>query len=83
MADHDSGSGIRDFNDADHTLLAVINERTSTTNKKLDDIKTELDAFVTRVEFQPVKMLVFGLVGLILSGVFAAIIALVISTRHV
>jgi hypothetical protein len=83
MAEHDFGTGMRDFNEADHTLLAVINERTGSTNAKLDEIKLELDEFVTRVEFQPVKLLVFGLVGLILSGVFAAIIAMVVSARHI
>ena len=36
------------------------------------------DSYVTKVEFFPIKTIVYGMVGLILVGVFTAIIAGVI-----
>jgi len=69
-------------NEDDHTLLARIDERTRHVESAIAALTLEIDEYVTRVEFQPVKLIVFGLVGLILSGVFAAIITLVLSTRH-
>lgn len=47
-----------------------------------DDIHTlreYFDKYVSKVEFFPVKVLVYGAAGLILSGVFAALIALVVA----
>jgi len=41
--------------------------------KKLDD------HYVTRAEFAPVKLIVFGMVGLILTSVLVAVIGLVVS----
>ncbi len=48
----------------------------------MSNIREDIAELVTRTEFQPVKMVVFGLVGLILSGVAAAIIALVVRGSH-
>jgi len=42
------------------------------------DIADIKDNYVTRMEFSPVKKIVFGVVGLILVGVMSGLIALVI-----
>lgn len=47
--------------------------------RDLDDIKERLDGkYVTKDEFAPVKSLVYGQVGLILTAVISAFIALVV-----
>jgi ABC-type phosphate transport system permease subunit len=48
--------------------------------KDLEEIKTMLNSkFVTAEAFAPVKALVYGLVGLILTSVVIALIALVVT----
>lgn len=48
--------------------------------RDINDIKETLKAdYVRRAEFEPVKKVVFGVVGLILSSVIVALIALVVS----
>ena len=43
------------------------------------EIKQRLDTkYVTQTEFQPIKSLVYGVVGMVLTGVIGAMIALVI-----
>lgn len=61
--------------------LARLDEKLKSVKIETHVIKTTLDKYVTKIEFWPVKIIVFGIVGLILSGVGAAIIALVIG-RH-
>ena len=47
--------------------------------RDLDDIKNKLDDhYVTSEEFAPIKNIVYGLVGLILSSVVVGILALVL-----
>jgi len=50
----------------------------------IEDIKKSLadlgSHYVTREEFKPVKAVVYGLVGLLLTGVMTAILGLVIIT---
>ena len=75
-----------DLTMADETLLgqtvARIDERTLLTAKSIEAVHDRLDSFgdmfVTREAFTPVQRIVYGLVGLVLSGVAAAIIALVV-----
>jgi hypothetical protein len=75
---------------SDHDLLVRVDERlTSLQNelavrmiersKEVDDLWRTFTLHVTRVEFTPVKILVYGMVGLILSSVVAALISFVIS----
>ena len=59
------------MNDDSEKLLARLDER-------VQAIQKELHILVTRAEFWPVKMIAFGLAGLILSTVVAALIAQVI-----
>lgn len=55
----------------DENLLARIDER-------VKSMQEELHRFVTRHEFQPVKLITYGLAGLVLSTVLATVIARVI-----
>ncbi len=43
-------------------------------------LKKEVEKLVTRMEFAPIKLLVYGLAGTLLSGVIVGMLALVI--RH-
>jgi len=53
---------------------------------KLDELKTQVAVmeakmdkiYVTKVEFQPVRNLVYGMVGILLTGVIGAILAIAI-----
>ena len=44
----------------------------------LNDVVATL---VTRLEFAPVKLIAYGIVGLMLSGIIASILALVVNTK--
>jgi hypothetical protein len=50
--------------------------------RDLGEIKTSLkennDKFVTQDEFEPIRKIVYGLVGLILTGVVGALLTLII-----
>lgn len=54
--------------------------------KGVDDLRSDMKAhikdqaanYVTKLEFNPVKRIVFGIAGLTLTGVFGAILSLVI-----
>ena len=63
----------------DEGMLARIDERTTAILARLDHIDHRLDEdFVTAEEFAPVKKVVYGLVGLILTAVMGGIVGLVI-----
>lgn len=65
----------------EHELLARIDERTRLLQAEFEEIKTALNSkYVTHAEFRPVKMLVYGFVGIILAGVAGAIVTLVVKT---
>ena len=55
----------------DQSFLARLDER-------LKRMEAELERLVTRVEFRPVAMIAYGLVGLLLSALVGAIVAQVI-----
>lgn len=61
--------------EASKIQLAVIANDVDYIKKSIDDIRRN---YVTRQEFLPVKSLVFGLAGLVLTSVAGAIIATVI-----
>lgn len=59
--------------------LAVMAKDISSIRDDVTEIKLQLESkYVTQVEFDPVKKVVYGLVGLILVAVAGAIIALVV-----
>lgn len=58
-------------------LLIRVDERTKLI---IEEMKTLKNSYVRKEEFEPVKRLVYGLVGLILISVVGSIIALVLRT---
>lgn len=60
---------------SDHDLLIRVDQRLSDLVTRLDKRDVE---FVTQAEFWPVKMLVYGCTGLMLTGVVGALIVAVI-----
>ena len=64
----------------DKTSLAVMANNIEHIRKDVEDIKKTLHAdYVTRFEFEPIKRLVYGVVGLILVAVITALLSLVLS----
>lgn len=59
---------------------AVILNKLENLNDKVDTISDKIEKnYVTQDQFEPVKKIVYGLVGIILFGVVGAILALVIN----
>lgn len=59
--------------------LATLTERLEGVCDRLEKVETSLKTgYVTQAEFRPVHSLVFGGVALVLTGVFGALIALVV-----
>ena len=54
-------------------------EKVETMTKKLEELEDEIQSLVTRVEFTPVKLIAYGMVGMILSTVVAQLLTLVIA----
>jgi len=72
-------------------LLARIDERTQNMVRELENVRIDLTnlrteiatKYVTKDEFKPVRMVVYGMVGALLLAVVAAIVGLVlIVPRH-
>ena len=60
-------------------LLYRIDERTKQFEKDLEEVKSLINNnYITRAEFIPVRNIVYGLVGLILTAVTTALITLVV-----
>jgi hypothetical protein len=65
----------KQFSDFDFGKLI---EKVENIEKTVNEIKQRLDAdYVTKEEFKPVKTLVYGFTGLILTAVIVALLALV------
>ena len=64
--------------DEEHSLLARLDERVKAMQIELHAMTVKFEQYVTHIEFGPVKLIAFGLAGLILSAVIAAIVASVI-----
>lgn len=67
----------------DHkSLLPRLDERVGQVRKDLDNHRTEtrdeFKKYITRTEFTPVKLIAFGIAGLILSSVLLAMLAFVL-----
>jgi tetrahydromethanopterin S-methyltransferase subunit B len=59
--------------------LALVNQKVDFLIKEVDEIKTKLDShYVTQEAFIPVRNVVYGMVGLILTAVVTALIMLVL-----
>lgn len=64
--------------DNDHDLLVRIDERTQTLHGTIGDLKNNLGGYVTKKEFAPVRMVVYGLVTLILTATVVALTKLIL-----
>lgn len=63
----------------DKITMAVINTKLENVISKVDKLVEKLEnGYVTKQEFWPVKTIVYGGAGLILTAVFGAFIALII-----
>lgn len=61
------------------TKLAIIANDISYIKRDVADIKTNVEhGYVTKDEFEPVRKLVYGLVGIILVAVVGALVGLVV-----
>lgn len=61
------------------TKVALIAKDISYMKDKVDDVDVKLSShYVSKEEFEPVKKIVYGLVGLILVAVVGAVISLVV-----
>jgi hypothetical protein len=61
-------------------LLARLDERSKTIQSEVERIRVDLaNRYVTNVEFEPIKRLVYGMAGLIMAGVAGGLLKLVIS----
>jgi hypothetical protein len=59
--------------------LATLSGQVTTVSRDVEELKRMLRAdFVTRAELDPIKRLVYGVVGLILTGVIGGLLGLVI-----
>lgn len=64
---------------SDDTKLAVISTKMEYVQTKLDQIDNKLNAsYVSKDEFEPIKRIVYGMVGLILVAVVGALVSLVV-----
>jgi len=66
------------LNQSDHTLLARIDERTQTLDRKIDALEKRFNGYVLIARFKPVELLVFGLVAIVLTAVIGALVTLVL-----
>lgn len=61
--------------------IAKLEVHMEVVEKGLDDIKCLLkNKYVTKSEFEPIRRVVFGVVALALTGVFSALLSLIITT---
>lgn len=69
------------------TQVALIKRDMEYIKRAMDDLKVSVnevkkntqDNFVTKAEFTPVRMVVYGLVGLLLTAVVGSLISLVVT----
>jgi hypothetical protein len=64
----------------DHDLLIRIDERVEATHKDMEVIKEAFETlpkrYVTRSEFKPVRSIVYGMAGVILSAALLGVLAM-------
>ena len=67
---------------SDETKLAVIQTDLTYIKEKLNAVDTKVSSgYVTKEQFEPVRNIVYGLVGLILVAVVGALVALVVGSK--
>ncbi len=69
-------------NDTDKVSIAVMANQVSNIQSDVRDIKGRLEKdYVTQDQFDPIKRLVYGVVGLVLASVVLAVLALIITRK--
>lgn len=64
------------------TQVAVIATKVEAIEKTVTNIQEKLEGdYITKEEFDPIKKIVYGVVALILTSVFGALIALVVGGK--
>lgn len=65
--------------DTSDTKIALIQQDISYMKDKLDNVDLKISThYVSREEFEPIKKIVYGMVGLILVAVVGALVSLVV-----
>lgn len=68
--------------ESQETRIALIAKDVSYMKEKLDEVDGKLNShYVTKEEFEPIKKVVYGLVGIILVAVVGAVVSLVLTSR--
>jgi len=69
-------------NSRDDIKLAVIQNDLTYIKEKINAVDTKVsNSYVSKEEFEPVRKIVYGLVGLILVAVVGALVALVVGAK--
>lgn len=70
------------MNESDGLNIALLQKDLSYMKEKLDSVDMKISQhYVSKEEFEPIKKIVYGLVGLILVGVVGALLALVVGAK--
>ena len=69
---------ILGFERSTHDQIAAIAVKVITIELEQAHMLTKLETLVSKLEFTPVKLLVYGMTGIILSGVIGALLTLVL-----
>lgn len=64
-----------EFDQHSREMLGRMDERIKSLRSSIERIEAALVKYVTRVEFWPVKAIAYGLAGLVLTAVVAALLA--------
>lgn len=73
------GEGVASGRFVDVSRIPLICKSVIDTNERLKEISDKLDnKFVTKELFEPVRLIVYGLVGMIIVAVFGALIGMVL-----
>lgn len=78
LSDESALERILGFERSIHDEVHAVANQLSIMKSEQDHIKEKLDSLVSRLEFTPVKLLVYGMTSIALASVIAALIALVI-----
>ena len=69
---------ILGFERSIHDQIAAIAVKVMTIELEQAHMLTKLETLVSKLEFTPVKLLVYGMTGIILAGVIGALLTLII-----
>ena len=79
ISDEGTLERILGFERSTHDQVHAVVNQLQLMKAEQDHIKEKLDSLVSRLEFTPVKLLVYGMTSITLASVVAALIALVVN----